>query len=305
MCSRSEPGAKVRECESAKVEAPRADGASSRAPFTFAFSHLRTVALCLIASACADAHAEPARVLRVCADPNNLPFSNQAGEGFENRIAQVVARDLGARVEYTWWPQRRGFFRETLKAGRCDVVMGAPAALEMMQATRPYYRSTYVFVWRKDRGLHVRSFDDPVLHRLTIGVQVAGDDGSNMPPVHALAARGVIGNLKGYTLYGDYSKPNPPVAIMDAVVNREVDMAIVWGPLAGWYATRSRTPLEVVPVSPRIDPPFLPFVYDIAMGTRRGDTLATRLNDVIVRRRAEIDRILSDYGVPRAEEGNR
>ena len=259
------------------------------------------LALLLVAGACARADAKPSAVLRVCADPNNLPFSNAGGEGFENRIAQLVARDLGARVDYTWWPQCRGFFRETLRAGKCDVVVGMPASMEMAAATRPYYRSTYVFVWRRDRGLAVRSFDDPVLKTLHIGVQVAGDDGANMPPVHALANRGVVGNLKGYTLYGDYSKPNPPVAIMDGVVNREVDMAIVWGPLAGWYAKRSRTPLVIVPVRPQIDPPFLPFVYDISMGVRRGDTLGTRLNDIIQRRQAEIGRILDDYGVPRAE----
>lgn len=259
------------------------------------------LALMLAAGACARADAKPSAVLRVCADPNNLPFSNARGEGFENRIAQLVARDLGARVDYTWWPQRRGFFRETIRAGKCDVVVGVPTSLEMVAATRPYYRSTYVFVWRRDRGLNVRSFDDPVLKTLHIGVQVAGDDGANMPPVHALANRGVVGNLKGYTLYGDYSKPNPPVDIMDGLVNREVDMAIVWGPLAGWYAKRSSTPLVIVPVHPQIDPPFLPFVYDISMGVRRGDTLGTRLNDIIVRRQAEIGRILDDYGVPRAE----
>jgi mxaJ protein len=260
-----------------------------------------TLTLALGASACARAEARPARELKVCADPNNLPFSNARGEGFENRIAELVAHDLGARVRYTWWAQRRGFFRSTLRAGSCDVVIGMPTTLELAAPTRPYYRSTYVFLTRADRGLDVRSFDDPRLKTLRIGVQILGDDGFNTPPVHALARRGVVGNLKGYTLYGDYARPNPPAAIVDAVANGEVDLAIVWGPLAGYFAKRAGTPLRIVPVTPQIDPPFLPFVYDISMGTRRGDTLGTHLDRVIVRRRAEIDRILDDYGVPRAE----
>jgi mxaJ protein len=255
----------------------------------------------LAATGCARAEARPARELRVCADPNNLPFSNAQGEGFENRIAELAARDLGATVRYTWWAQRRGFFRSTLKAGTCDVVIGMPTTLELAAATRPYYRSTYVFLTRADRRLDVRSFDDPRLKTLSIGVQIVGDDGFNTPPVHALARRGVVGNLKGYTVYGDYARPNPPAAIVDAVANGEVDLAIVWGPLAGYFARRAKAPLRIEPVHPQIDPPFLPFVYDISMGTRRGDTLGVKLNQILVRRRPQIERILDDYGVPRAE----
>src|SRR5215218_4774864 len=127
--------------------------------------------LVLTASGCAaKGHADPPkRVLRVCADPNNLPFTNQLLEGFENKLADLVARDLHAAVRYTWWPQRRGFIRSTLKAGACDVVMAIPSSFEMALATRPYYRSTYVFVSRKDRRIHVRSFDDPALKKLRIG----------------------------------------------------------------------------------------------------------------------------------------
>src|SRR4051812_16504115 len=308
---------KVRECGSAGVRelASRAAACRMRPRLRNALPHFRTpalsragaptlalaLALALAAAACARAEARPARELKVCADPNNLLFFNAHGEGFENRIAELVARDLDARVRYTWWAQRRGFFRSTLKAGTCDVVIGMPTTLELAAATRPYYRSTYVFLTRRDRGLDVRSFDDPRLKTLKIGVQLLGDDGFNTPPVHALARRGVIGNLKGYTVYRDYSRPNPPAAIVDAVDRGEVDLAIVWGPLAGYFAKRAKAPLRIVPVTPQIDPPFLPFVFDISMGTRRGDTLGTRLNDVIVRRRAEIDRILDDYGVPRAE----
>ena len=259
------------------------------------------LAAAVACGACGRADAAPLLELRVCADPNNLPFSNAKEEGFENRIATLVAREMGREVRYTWWPQRRGFFRETLRAGKCDVVIGVPSSLELVEPTRPYYRSTYVFVSRRDRGLHLSSFDDLRLKTLRLGVQVLGDDGFNTPPVHALATRGVVGNLRGYTVYGDYSRPNPPAAIIHAVERGEVDAAIVWGPLAGYFGARSRVPLEITPVHPQIDPPFLPFVYDISMGTRRGETLGAQLDAIIRNRREEIDGILRDFGVPRVD----
>ncbi|HWS90254.1 MAG TPA: substrate-binding domain-containing protein [Pyrinomonadaceae bacterium] len=243
----------------------------------------------------------PAGVLRVCADPNNLPFSNERGEGFENKIAELLAADLDEKLEYTWWAQRRGFFRNTLRAGACDVVLGVPSSFELAATTAPYYRSTYVFVYRKGKGIQVHSFDDAVLRNVKVGVQLVGDDGANTPPAHALTARGVIDNVRGYTLYGDYKQPNPPARIVEAVAKGEVDVAVAWGPLAGYFARRQRVPLEVVPVSPQFDLPFLPFVYDISMGVRRGDEdLLRRLDEFLVRRRPEIERILDEYGVPRA-----
>ena len=243
--------------------------------------------------------AESRRVLRICADPNNLPFSNDKGEGLENRLSELIARELGARVEYTWWPQRRGFVRNTLRAGKCDVMPGVPGSYELVLSTRPYYRSTYVFVARADRKLRPASFDDPMLKRLTIGVTLVGDEGGNAPPAHALAKRGIVDNVRGYSIYGDYREPNPPVAVMDAVAKGEVDVAVVWGPLAGWYAKRSRTPLELTPVRPQVDVPFLPFVYDIAVGVRRDDqALRNEIDAVLVRRRAEIARLLEEFGVP-------
>ena len=255
------------------------------------------------ATAAAPKFTRPAGVLRVCADPNNLPFSNERGEGFENKIAELLAQDMGERVEYTWWAQRRGFFRNTLRAGVCDVVIGVPAEFEMALTTKPYYRSTYVFLSRKDRHLKVSSFDDPLLKKLRIGVQIIGDDFSNAPPAHALTRRHIVGNVKGFTLYGDYSQANPPARIVDAVENGEVDLAIVWGPLAGYFAKLSRVPLEVVPVSPQIDQPFLPFVFDISMGVRRGDQeLKNQVEQFMERRRGEIDRILEDYRVPRVDQ---
>ncbi|HEV7889650.1 MAG TPA: substrate-binding domain-containing protein [Pyrinomonadaceae bacterium] len=238
------------------------------------------------------------RVLRVCADPNNMPFSNERGEGFENRIVETIAKDLGARVEYTWWAQRRGFFRSTLRAGLCDLVAGVPSSFELAQTTSPYYRSTYVFVYRKGGGVDVHSFDDPALKNLKIGVQMIGDDFANTPPAHALTNRHIT-NVRGYMVYGDYSKPSPSANIIEAVERGEVDVAVVWGPLAGYFAKR-HAGLEVVPVSPQIDLPFLPFVYDISMGVRRGDNLfRDEIEGAIERRRAEIEKILDEYGVPR------
>lgn len=264
------------------------------------------VALTLLAlstSACAaEGEAAAQRELRVCADPNNLPFSNEAGEGFENRIAEVVAEEMGATVSYTWWAQRRGFIRNTLRAGLCDVVPGVPSSFELAQPTRPYYRSTYTFVTRAADSLDITSFDDPRLRELRIGVQVVGDDYTNTPPAHALANRGIRDNIVGYTLYGDYTQPNPPARIVSAVASGEVDVAVVWGPLAGYFASRQPVPLMVVPVSPQVDLPFLPFVYDIAFGVRRGeDALRAELDAALARRADDIDAILRDYGVPRAE----
>jgi mxaJ protein len=243
----------------------------------------------------------PFRALRVCADPNNLPFTNQRAEGFENRIAELVARDLGARLQYTWWAQRRGFIRNTLKSGSCDVVMGVPTGLGPVLATRPYYRSTYAFVTRRSTP-QLESFDDPRLRKLRVGVQLIGDDFANTPPASALTHRGIVRNVRGYTVYGDYREPNPPSRIMRAVENGEIDVAIVWGPLAGYFAQRSPVPLRVTPVSPEIDVPYLPFVFDIAMGVRRQDAeLRDSLDAVIARRQRDIDRILAGYGVPRAD----
>jgi mxaJ protein len=179
------------------------------------------------------------------------------------------------------------------------VVIGVPSSFELALTTRPYYRSTYVFVTRRDRALDIGSFDDPRLRTLTIGVQLVGDDGANTPPVHALGTRGIVGNLRGYPVYGDYRQPNPPARIIDAVARGEVDVAIAWGPLAGYFARRSRVPLLLTPVSPQIDVPFLPLVFDISMGVRRGDsTLKATLDSALVARRAEIARVLEEYGVP-------
>jgi len=236
------------------------------------------------------------RTLRVCADPNNLPFSNRAGEGFENRIAEVVAKELGASVSYTWHAQRRGFVRNTLNAGQCDVVMGVPDGFDAVETTRAYYRSTYVFVTRK--GLKVSSLDDDVLRRVRIGVHIVGDDYSNPPPAHALGRRNIIQNVSGYSIYGDYSQPNPPARLIEAVAKREIDVAIVWGPFGGYFARVQKIPLQVMAIAPENDPA-LPFTYEIAMGVRKNEKAwRDELQRAIDTRRAEIERILIRYGVP-------
>jgi mxaJ protein len=237
--------------------------------------------------------------LRVCADPNNLPFSNSAREGFENRIAELVARELKRTVEYTWWAQRRGFVRNTLNSGDCDLIIGTASGMEMLATTRPYYKSSYVFVSRGDRKLQINSFDDPALKKLRVGVQLIGDDFANTPPVHALAKRGMVKNLVGFTVYGDYRKANPAARIIDAVVRGDVDIAVAWGPLAGYFAKHAAVPLVIAPVTPAIDLPYTPFVFDIAMGVRRGDsTFRAQIDSIVTRRKPSIDRILTSYGVP-------
>jgi ABC-type amino acid transport substrate-binding protein len=159
------------------------------------FSRFKFVAICLLLFVVNNSESSDFPILRVCSDPNNLPFSNRRLEGFENKVAEVIAENLNAKVEYTWWAQRRGFIRNTLKAGLCDVVMGMPTSMEMALASRPYYRSSYVFVYRKNAQFNLHSFDDPILRNLKIGVQMIGDDAANSPPVHALNRRKIVSSL--------------------------------------------------------------------------------------------------------------
>lgn len=238
------------------------------------------------------ANVPPPRKLRICADPAGLPFSNESKEGYENRIAEIVARELGAKVEYTWWAFRRGFFRNTLSANRCDVIVGVPKGIDMARTTRPYYRSTFAFVTRRDRGLaDLRSIDDPRLRTLKIGVPLAGDDGANPAPVHALARRGIV-DLRGFPLYAEIGRATPAAA--EAVEKGELDVAILWGPVAG----ASPASLVVTPIAEESDDG-LPFAFSIAMGVRRRDrALAAELDGALSRRKDEIDDVLRRARVP-------
>jgi quinoprotein dehydrogenase-associated probable ABC transporter substrate-binding protein len=259
---------------------------------------LSAAAVALLALGAARA-ATPTGTLRVCGDPNNLPFSNERREGFENRIAAVLAGELHVRLAYAWAPEWRGFIRKGLGAGRCDVIMGIPAESDRVLPTRPYYTSTYVFLSRRDRHLDIRSLDDPRLRRLRIGIHFIGDDYMNPPPAHALARRGIVRNIVGYSIYGDYSRPNPPSDLVRAVARGDVDLAIVWGPFAGYFGSREGVPLRIEPVAPAVDPPGLRYTFAIAMGVRREDTtLRARLDSAVARRRPEIERILRAYRIP-------
>jgi mxaJ protein len=256
----------------------------------------------LVASPAAADDSAASEAFRVCADPNNLPFSNRSGEGFENKLAEMIAQQFGKPVSYTWWAQRRGFIRHTLKAGDCDLVMGVPTGYELVESTKPYYRSSYVFVSRKDRQLDLSSILDPRLHSLSIGVHLIGDDGNNTPPAHALGEQGIVENVRGYVIYGDYREPNPPSRLIEAVERGKVDVAAVWGPFAGYFAGHSRVPLTVTPMSDTER--FAPqqFQFEIAMGVRKGDhQLRDRLNDFIDKHRPEIAALLRSYGVPLVE----
>jgi mxaJ protein len=241
-----------------------------------------------------------ARELRVCADPNNLPFSNAAGEGFENRIVELLARELGAQVRYTWWAQRRGAVRNTLNAGDCDVIPGTASSAGITGTTDPYYRSTYVFVSRADRGLgSLASLDDPRLRTLRIGVQLVGDDGANPPPAMSLARRGIVDNVRGFMVYGDYADAAPQLPVVDAVARGDLDVAVVWGPTAGYFAAKQPIPMVLTPVTPWLDGPQSPMVFDISMGVRRDDrALRRELDRALERNRDAIVKILGAYHVP-------
>jgi mxaJ protein len=263
----------------------------------FAFRSLSLI--CVLAVASWTAQSSHARELRICADPNNLPFSNDKLEGFENKIVAILAEELAAVPTYTWWAQRRGFVRNTLKTGDCDLVPGVPAQMELLRTTTPYYRSTYVFVTRPD-GPAIGSLDDPILAKLKLGVQLIGNDGINTPPAHALARRGHVANVRGYPVYGDYRLPNPPAYIIDAVASQEIDVAVVWGPLAGYFAAAEWPELRVTPVLPQADGSALPMVFDISMGVRTDDDkLKSEIDAALARRRGEIDAVLASYHVPR------
>jgi mxaJ protein len=237
-------------------------------------------------------------VLRVCADPDNMPLSNLKGEGFEQKIAELIAKEWNSKIEYAWWPVRRGFFSRALNGRYCDVAIQAPAGLDMAGVTKPYFRSGYVLVTRKDGGLDIKSLADPRLKKLKIGVNLLNSDAENTPPAMALSRYGVVGNLTGFTTF--YSDSARPEDIINAVAKKEVDVAIAWGPLAGYFVGKSSVPLNLQPLPERdsLSPDFV-YRYNIGMGVRRRDrALRDSLQAVIQRKGPEIQRILRQYRVP-------
>lgn len=262
----------------------------------------RVRAAAFAAALLVSAGAAAARELVVCADPSNLPYSNARGEGFENRIAQLLAKDLQWDLRYVWNMQRRSFLRRTLFSGACDVVMGVPSGLPGVSAARPYYRSTYVFVTLRERALQLHDLDDPRLRRLSVGLQAIGAEGANTPPAMALAHRGVVDHIVGFPMWAEEAVESPPARIVDAVAAGEIDTAIVWGPFAGYFALRHGDRLAVTPVAPDRQAPALDFAFDMSIGVRKGDdALKARLQDVLDRRQGEIREILNAYGVPLVE----
>ena len=229
--------------------------------------------------------------LRVCADPDSMPYSRQDESGFENRIAALAADALSATLVYTWHPQHRGFVRATVDANRCDVWMGVPTGFQGMLTTTPYYRSTYVFVFSDRKPLV--SFDQPNLKELKIGLQVPGDDLVATPPGFALASRGAVDNVAAFTVLG---KGTSAERIIDAIAEGRLDAGVVWGPQAAYFARQRH--LEVMPAAAPADVP-LPFTFSISIGVKVGETaLRDELDSVIATRRLEINRILAEYAVP-------
>ena len=244
-------------------------------------------------------NAPAAETLKVCAEANNLPFSNDKGEGFENKIAELLAKDLKRSVAYTWQRQGEGFIRQTLGTAACDVVIGVPAQLEGVRTTKPYYRSVYAIVTRKDSHLELRTYDDPAWRNLKIGLHTVGNDGSNSPPAHALGLHDLGNQVVGFTMWGADDETAPQGDVVKAVADGSIDVAIVWGPFAGYFAKPfgNRLVVRPAPVEPAL--PYQPFSWDIAAAVRRDDAaLQVRLDDSLRRQSAKIQRILKDYGVP-------
>jgi mxaJ protein len=242
-------------------------------------------------------NVEKPGVIRVCADPDNMPLSNQKGEGFEQKIAELVAKEWNAKIEYAWWPVRRGFFARALNGRYCDVAIQAPADFDMAAVTKPYFRSGYVFVTRKDSGLDIKSLADPRLKKLRIGVNILNSDAENTPPAMALSRYGVVGNLTGFpTFYTDTVRPED---IVTAVAKKDIDVGIVWGPLAGYFAKRSSVPLTLQPLAERDSLTDFPFRFSIGIAVRRRDkALRDSIQTVLDRRKPEIEAILKEYSIP-------
>jgi quinoprotein dehydrogenase-associated probable ABC transporter substrate-binding protein len=238
------------------------------------------------------------KVLRVCADPRNLPFSNEKGEGFENRLAELFAAKLQKKLDYMYLPQATGFVRLTLGAHRCDVIMGFPQGDDLVQGTNPYYRTAYALVSKQGSGLEdVMALEDARLKGKHIGI-VAGT-----PPATNMAVNGLMTNAKPYPLMIDTRVDSSAGAMINDLNKGEIDAAILWGPLAGFYAKKADPPLHVTPLVKEKTGPQL--VYRIGMGVRRADQNWKRLlNRLIQENQPEVNKILFEYGVPLLDENN-
>ncbi len=236
------------------------------------------------------------QVLRVCADPANMPFSNQKGEGFENKIAEVIADELKVPVEYTWFPQATGFVRNTLLAKRCDVIIGTGQGNELVLNTNHFYRSAYSLVYKPGIGLDgVESLFDPRLKGKRIGVVIG------TPSATLVAKAGLMEKARPYRLMVDRRFDDPAKEMVDAIRSGEIDAAVMWGPIAGYYATHGGEKLNVVPLIK--DAKETRTEFRITMGVRQGDDIWKRqLNEVILKRQADIDTILLEFGVPLIDE---
>ena len=233
--------------------------------------------------------------LRVCADPHNLPFSDEKKEGFENKIAEVMGTELQLKTDYAWAPQVIGFVRNTLRANLCDLVMGAVAGDDIMQTTNPYYFTTYVMLFRSDKGLRIVGIQDPQLVSLRLGV-VAGT-----PPADLLARHDLMAHTKPYPLTVDTRFESPTHEMVQDIVDGTIDVGFLWGPIAGYYRKRDDLPINLVPLPS--EPGAARMEYHIAMGVRANEPeWRRRINAAILKRQGEITAILRDYGVPLLNE---
>ena len=239
------------------------------------------------------------RVLRVCADPHNLPFSNEKGEGFENKLAELFAEKLNKKLDYMYFPQATGFVRMTLGAHRCDVIMGFPQGDDLVQGTNPYYRTAYALVAKQGSGLEdVATLEDERLKGKHIGI-VAGT-----PPATNMAVNGLMANAKPYQLMVDTRIDSSAEAMIADLTSGKIDVGILWGPMAGFYAKKADPPLHVTPLVKETAGPKL--VYRIGMGVRPADQNWKRqLNRLIQENQGEINKILLDFGVPLLDENDR
>jgi quinoprotein dehydrogenase-associated probable ABC transporter substrate-binding protein len=238
------------------------------------------------------------KVLRVCADPRNMPFSNEKGEGFENKIAELFAAKLQKKLDYMYFPQAMGFVRVTLGSHRCDIIMGYPQGDDLVQGTNPYYRTTYAIVTKPGSDLgDVATLEDPRLKGRHIGI-VAGT-----PPATNMAAAGLMTTAKPYPLMIDTRVDSSAQSMIDDLQSGAIDAGVLWGPMAGYYAKQASPPLHITPLVKETTGPKL--VYRIGMGVRAADQNWKRqVNRLIQDSQPEINKILLDFGVPLLDESD-